>query len=80
VPTALENPSAQMRLPEHDQVVETFHPDRTDQPLDVVSFPKIQSGGIRAVRQNQRIIQCDVRDHLPACSLHSRSVQATTPA
>jgi hypothetical protein len=35
VPTALENPSAQMRLPEHDQVVETFHPDRTDQPLDV---------------------------------------------
>src|SRR5204862_3034348 len=28
VPTALENPSAQMRLPEHDQVVETFDPDR----------------------------------------------------
>jgi hypothetical protein len=24
-----------------------------------LSFPKIQSGGIRAVRQNQRIIQCD---------------------
>jgi hypothetical protein len=26
---------SQVRLPEHDQVVETFHPDRTDQPLDV---------------------------------------------
>src|SRR5260370_12410221 len=25
-----------------------------------LSFPKIQSGGIRAVRQNQRIIKCDV--------------------
>jgi len=45
-----------------------------------LSFPKIQSGGIRAVRQNQRIIQCDVCDHPPACNLHSRSVQATTPA
>jgi hypothetical protein len=45
-----------------------------------LSFPKIQSGGIRAVRQNQRIIQCDVCDHPPACNLHSRSVQVTTPA
>jgi hypothetical protein len=26
-----------------------------------LSFPKIQSGGIRAVRQNQRIIRCDER-------------------
>jgi hypothetical protein len=45
-----------------------------------LSFPKIQSGGIRAVRQNQRIIQCDVCDRPPACNLHSRSVQVTTPA
>jgi hypothetical protein len=28
-----------------------------------LSFPKIPSRGIRAVRQNQRIIQCDVCDH-----------------
>jgi hypothetical protein len=28
-----------------------------------VSFLKIQSGGIRVVRQNQRIIRCDVCDH-----------------
>jgi hypothetical protein len=45
-----------------------------------VSFPKIQSGGIRAVRQNQRIIQCDVCDHPPTCNVHSRSVQAATSA
>jgi citrate synthase len=45
-----------------------------------LSFPKIQSGGIGAVRQNQRIIRCDVCDHQPACNLHSRSVQAATPA
>jgi hypothetical protein len=46
----------------------------------LLSFPKIQSGGIGAVRQNQRIIRCDVCDHPPACNLHSRSVQAATPA
>jgi len=45
-----------------------------------LSFPKIQSGGIRAVRQNQRIIPCDVCDHPPACDVYSRSVQATAPA
>src|SRR5216117_554223 len=45
-----------------------------------LSFPKIQSGGIRAVRQNQRIIRCDVCDHPPACNIYSRSVQVTTPA
>ena len=45
-----------------------------------LSFPKIQSGGIRAVRQNQRIIRCDVCDHPAACNIYSRSVQATTPA
>jgi hypothetical protein len=45
-----------------------------------LSFPKIQSGGIRAVRQNQRIIRCDVCDHPPACNVYSRSVQVTTPA
>jgi hypothetical protein len=45
-----------------------------------LSFPKIQSGGIRAVGQNQRIIRCDVCDHPPACNVFSRSVQVTTPA
>ena len=35
--------------------------------LVYLSFPKIQSGGIRAVRQNQRMIRCDVCDiHLLA--------------
>jgi hypothetical protein len=44
-----------------------------------VSIPKIPAG-IRAVTQNQRIIRCDVCDHPPACNLHGRSVQVTTPA
>ena len=30
---------AQVRLPEHDQVVETFPADRTDQSLDVSILP-----------------------------------------
>jgi hypothetical protein len=47
---------------------------------ETLSFPKIPSGGIRAVRQNQRIIRRDVCDHPPAGNLHSRSVQVTTPA
>jgi hypothetical protein len=51
-----------------------------DDILLSVSFPKILSGGIRAVRQNQRIIQCDVCDHPPTCNVHSRSVQAATSA
>jgi|SRR5580704_9755193 hypothetical protein len=45
-----------------------------------LSFPKIQSGGIGAVGQNQPTIRCDVCDHPSACNLHSRSVQVTTPA
>jgi hypothetical protein len=45
-----------------------------------LSFSKIQSVGIRAVRENQRIIRCDVRDRPPACNVYSRSVQVTTPA
>jgi hypothetical protein len=44
-----------------------------------LSFPKIQSGGIRVVRQNQRMIRCDVCDHPLACN-YSRSVQVTAPA
>src|SRR5262249_25018460 len=31
---------AQVRLPKHDQVVETFPADRTDQPLDVRVLPR----------------------------------------
>jgi hypothetical protein len=34
-----------------------------------LSFPKIQSVGIRAVRENQRIIRCDVCDRPPACNV-----------
>jgi hypothetical protein len=45
-----------------------------------LSFPKIQSGGIRVVRQNQRIIRCDVCDHPLACNVYSRSVQVASPA
>jgi hypothetical protein len=45
-----------------------------------LSFPKIQSGGIGAVGQNQPTIRCDVCDHPSACNLHSQSVQVTTPA
>src|SRR5947209_548633 len=37
-----------------------------EEGFEAVSFPKIQSGGIRAVRQNQRIIRSDVCDHPPA--------------
>ena len=48
--------------------------------LDYLSFPKIPSVRIRAVRQNQRIMRCDACDHPPACKVHSRSVQVTTPA
>jgi hypothetical protein len=38
-----------------------------------VSFPKIRSGRIRAVRENQIIIRCDVCDHLPAWNIYRRS-------
>ena len=44
-------------------------------PWIFVSFPKIRSGRIRAVRENQIIIPCDVCDHLPACDVHGRCVQ-----
>jgi hypothetical protein len=47
---------------------------------EVLSFPKIQSGGIRAVRPNQRIIRCDGCDYPPACDVYSRRIQVTAPA
>jgi hypothetical protein len=34
----LEN-AAQVRLAEHDQVIEAFAPDRADEPLDVAVLP-----------------------------------------
>ena len=43
-------------------------------------FPKIQSSGIRVVRQNQRIVLCDACDHPPACDVYRRSVQVAAPA
>jgi uncharacterized membrane protein len=45
-----------------------------------LSFPKIRSGRIRAVRENQTIIQCDVCDHLPAWNIYRRSAQVAGPA
>ena len=45
-----------------------------------LSFPKILSGKIRAVRENQSIIRCDVCDHLPAWTIYRRFVQVATPA
>jgi hypothetical protein len=39
-------------------------------PSHQLSFPKIRSGRIRAVRKNQTIIQCDVCDHLPAWNIY----------
>jgi len=63
-----DRPQWHFELDEEGQPTGKKLPGRRESTL---SFPKIQSGGIRAVRQNQRIIQCDVRDHLPACSLHT---------
>jgi acid stress-induced BolA-like protein IbaG/YrbA len=48
--------------------------------VDRLSFPKIRSGRIRAVRENQTIIQCDGCDHLPAWNIYRRSAQVAAPA
>src|SRR5262245_12626154 len=40
-----------------------------------LSFPKIRSARIRAVRENQSILQPDGCDHLPACDVYRRSAQ-----
>src|SRR5712691_3028241 len=58
------------------------YPDVGDcnRPDHRVSFPKIRSGRIRAVRENQTIIRCDVCDHLPAWNIYRRSAQVATPA
>ena len=45
-----------------------------------LSFQKIQSGGIRAVRQNQRIILRDARIPSAAWKVCRQSVQAAAPA
>ena len=45
-----------------------------------LSFPKIRSGRIRAVRENQTIIQCHVCNHLPAWNIYRRSAQVAVPA
>jgi hypothetical protein len=45
-----------------------------------LSFPKIRSGRIRAVRENQSIIRCDACDHLPAWNIYRRSVQVAASA
>jgi hypothetical protein len=43
-------------------------------------FPTIPSGGIRAVRQNQRIIRCDARDPPFAGHTCRRFVQVAAQA
>src|SRR5262245_4797045 len=48
--------------------------------MESLSFPKIRSGRIRAVKENQSIIQCDVCGRLPAWNLYRRSVQVAAPA
>jgi hypothetical protein len=45
-----------------------------------LSFPKIQSGGIRAMRENQRIILSDVRIPSAAWDVCRQPVQAAAPA
>src|SRR6266536_2789125 len=52
----------------------------TGQPATYMSFPKIRSGRIRAVRENQTIIQCDGCNHLPAWNIYRRSAQVAAPA
>jgi hypothetical protein len=58
VHTGLLNPSVNLTDGQKVQV----------RPTDL-SFPKIRSGEIRTVRENQTIIQCDVCDHLPAWNI-----------
>jgi hypothetical protein len=84
---AMDRPSAGRILPKRNvgpNLIVIGRVFREDSPkvlgVEHLSFPKIQSGGIRAVRQNQRIIRSDVCDHPPACNVYSRSVQVTTPA
>ena len=43
-------------------------------------FPKISSDRIRAVRQNQRIIQCDVCDPAFGCTPCRQLLQVAAPA
>jgi ATP diphosphatase len=45
-----------------------------------VWFPKIRSGRIRTVRQNQRIIAFDACDPPLACRIYRQSVQVAAPA
>jgi hypothetical protein len=49
------------------QITEAFPWHEAPRPL---SFPKIRSGRIRAMRENQTIIQCDVCGHLPAWNIY----------
>jgi hypothetical protein len=54
--------------------------ERFYNPKRRLSFPKIRSGRIRAVRENQTIIQCDVCDHPSAWNIYRRSAQVAAPA
>jgi len=52
----------------------------TKEPADRVSLPKIRSGRIRVVTENQRIIALDARDPPPACSVYRQLVQVAASA
>src|SRR5262249_27141286 len=49
-------------------------------PPAPLSFPKIPSVRIRALRQNQGIIRCDDRSLPPDWHFHRQPVQAAAPA
>ena len=53
---------------------------RNDLASEHLWFPKIRSGRIRAVRQNQRIIRCDVCDRPPTWNVCCQPVQVAAPA
>jgi predicted amidohydrolase YtcJ len=54
--------------------------DARGNPTGLLWFPKIRSGWIRAVRQNQPIIRCDVCDRSPTWNVCRQPVQVAAPA
>jgi hypothetical protein len=62
------------------KIPKTFLRRPSTATVPLLSFPKIQSGGIRAVRQNQRIILRDARIPSAAWKVCRQSVQAAAAA
>jgi hypothetical protein len=57
-----------------------FWVDPNHERVGYLWFPKIRSGRIRAVRQNQRIIRCDACDRPPTWNVCRQPVQVAAPA